>query len=873
MKSRWRGLLLALFFIVVAGMQAPAQAQAPCPECDVSTRHSVEWCIGGTQRYERGTGGLPGTIYVGENSIDVSEMMTQSCEHYTSSRSNSSILYTWNGTCQANFPDPDISRFDHRIQGGYFSHGILSVVSRSTGQVISSTATSVFTSCGCNDSWGAMLGNDGACYCKDDHVWDDALRTCKAVRTIDRTSLLAPVSSGGSSAPGEMCLAAAASDPAAGNPIYPLRGVKREVLYTGMMVGKLPLVLTYDSTPLTPVAAGGAKPVQAKPPVLGALWSSSLHRKVVRQAGQRGAVVARGDGRNVSFVGSGAGSYTAEVGVQDKLMTSGYINIYTDVQAKLVEIYDTAGNLSTVNWIDGGSLSMTYSTSTTPVTTAPSAGYLIAAQDEQGRITNLTYNAAGRLSTIVDPQNQTTTLAYDLHGNLSTVTWADGKTRTFHYENTAFNQALTGITDERGIRYADFGYDSQGRAISTEYAGGVNRYSASYTTPPQITMSETYDSQYKVLYRTHEWQAPQGIALTDPRGQTSAMGSTLIGGKSYLTSRSQPAGSGCAASTSAMSYDANGNLASRDDFNGNRTCYVHDLTRNLQTVAVEGLAPTTSCSTVTAPGATLPPNARKTTMEWHPNWALPVRISQPGRRTTYVYNNRPDPTASNTTTNCAPSTALVNGNRIAVLCKQVEQATTDADGAQGMSAPLQAGVVAKAYRWTYDEDGRVLSAINPLNVTTTYDYYTDTTADHTLGDLKSQTNGLAQVTNYTKYNKIGQLLEMTDPNNVATVNTYDPRGRLLTTSMGGQALSYGYDDSGQLTRVTQADGAWLGYEYDNARRMKAVVDNQGNRIDYTLDNEGRVTAQEVKDPAGSIARAMSRTLDALGRVQQTTGAP
>jgi YD repeat-containing protein len=870
MKSRWRGLLLVLFSIV--GMQAPAHALAPCLDCDVSTRHSVDWCTAGVQTYSRGTGGLPRTIYVGENSIDVTQMLMESCAYVESDQSTGYRIASWNGTCQGTLPDPDISRFENRLQSTYRFQGTLSFVKRQTGEPIGSEPRSGITWCGCNDSWGAMLGNDGACYCANGAVWDDALRTCKTIRTVDRTSLLAPRSSGGGSAPGQTCQAAA-SDPAAGNPIYPLRGVKREVLDTGVMVGKLPLVLTYDSTPLTPVTAGGAKPIQAKPPVLGALWSSSLHRKVLKQASQLGAVVARGDGRNVSFTGSGGGSYTAEVGVQDKLSTSGSTNIYTDVQAKLYEWYDAAGNLTTIRWIDSGSLSMTYSTSTTPVTTAPSAGYLIAAQDEQGRITNLTYNAAGRLSTIVDPQNQTTTLAYDLHGNLSTVTWADGKTRTFHYENTAFNQALTGITDERGIRYADFGYDSEGRAISTEYAGGVNRYSASYTTPPEITMSETYNSSSRVLYRTHEWQAPQGIALTDPRGQTSAMGSTLMNGRNYLTSRSQPAGSGCAASTSAMSYDANGNLASLDDFNGNRSCYVHDLTRNLQTVAVEGLDPTASCSAVTAAGAALPANARKTTTEWHPDWALPVRISQPGRRITYVYNNRPDPTASGSTLNCAPTGAVVNGKRIAVLCKQVEQATTDADGGQGMSAPLQAGVVAKIHRWTYDQDGRVLTAINPLNITTTYDYYTDTTADHTLGDLKSQTNGLAQATQYTKYNKNGQLLEMTDPNNVATVNTYDARGRLLSTSIDGQALNYSYDDSGQLTRVTQADGAWLAYEYDNARRMKAVADNLGNRIDYTLDNEGRVTAEEVKDPAGSLAQAMSRTLDALGRVQQTTGAP
>ena len=47
--------------------------------------------------------------------------------------------------------------------------------------------------------------------------------------------------------------------------------------------------------------------------------------------------------------------------------------------------------------------------------------------------------------------------------------------------------------------------------------------------------------------------------------------------------------------------------------------------------------------------------------------------------------------------------------------------------------------------------------------------------------------------------------------------------------------------------------------------------DQGSRIDYTLDNEGKVTAQNVKDPGGTILRTLTRTLDALGRVQQISG--
>jgi len=57
----------------------------------------------------------------------------------------------------------------------------------------------------------------------------------------------------------------------------------------------------------------------------------------------------------------------------------------------------------------------------------------------------------------------------------------------------------------------------------------------------------------------------------------------------------QPAGAGCSAAASVISYDANGNVASRTDFNGNRSCYAYDLSRNLGTTRLEGLAPGLSC--------------------------------------------------------------------------------------------------------------------------------------------------------------------------------------------------------------------------------------------------------------------------------------
>ena len=58
--------------------------------------------------------------------------------------------------------------------------------------------------------------------------------------------------------------------------------------------------------------------------------------------------------------------------------------------------------------------------------------------------------------------------SYDTNGNLTKVTKPDTYTIQYEYENATYVNALTGITDEKGVRYATFGYDSSGRANSTQ---------------------------------------------------------------------------------------------------------------------------------------------------------------------------------------------------------------------------------------------------------------------------------------------------------------------------------------------------------------------------------------------------------------------
>jgi YD repeat-containing protein len=211
-------------------------------------------------------------------------------------------------------------------------------------------------------------------------------------------------------------------------------------------------------------------------------------------------------------------------------------------------------------------------------------------------------------------------------------------------------------------------------------------------------------------------------------------------------------------------------------------------------------------------------------------------------------------------------------------CKQVEQATTDADGKLGLSAALQVGVPTRTTSYTYNARGQVLTEKDASGATTTHTYYTDSLAEHMVGDKQSTTNNLGQVTTYTRYNPHGQVLSMTDANGQVSTYTYDARQRLTASSRGGRTTLATYDAAGQLTRITLpnaslATSTWVGFEYDAAHRQTAVFDSRGNRITYTLNALGERIAQTVQGASGTLKRNLAASLDALSRVQQSTLAP
>ena len=242
-----------------------------------------------------------------------------------------------------------------------------------------------------------------------------------------------------------------------GNPINAATGNKLQIEtdYVGAANTGLSLTRYYNSmdTGVTPFGAG---------------WRSPWHRGLVVSGNT--VTVTRSDGRQDIFFNNG-GVYTADFDVTSILTATG--NSYQLATASdTTETYDAAsGHLLSVSARSGLTTTLAYTGNNLATVTGPF-----------GHVLSFTYNGLQQIATMTAPDGGVYAYAYDTLGNLTSVTYPDKTIRQYVYENTAYPNFLTGIIDENGNRFATWGYDTQGRAISSQHANGVELTTVAYNT-------------------------------------------------------------------------------------------------------------------------------------------------------------------------------------------------------------------------------------------------------------------------------------------------------------------------------------------------------------------------------------------------------
>jgi len=516
--------------------------------------------------------------------------------------------------------------------------------------------------------------------------------------------------------------------------------------------------------------------------------------------------------------------------------------------ARETEHYTLDGTLQSVVDLSGAVTTLAYSTASTPSQTAPRAGLLLTVTGPDGRALNFTYSSAGRVATVTLPDGAALSYGYDSQGNLTSVTYPDSHSRTYVYNESTLTggkaqpNAMTGLVDEKGMRFETTAYDSNGRAISASFAGNV----------------DTYQVTYGQLRNT----------ATMPLGAKTALNFESFKAQSHVTGGSAPCGPDCAQPYSTINYDANGWPSSFIDF-ANHITSVVTTPAGLETQRIEAKNTTDQRTTVTT---------------WDTLWRNPLTRTISNASGTVVaklgwaYNARGqvtaqcemDPTISTAASyTCSATGAAPAGVRRSTMtyCDAVDATQCPRVGlllsVDGPRADIS-DVAQLGYYLTTDESG----------------CGTPGGACHRAGDLAQATNALGQVTRVLAYDRAGRPVRRQDPNGVVTDLSYTSRGWLAsqtvrahtdgTASAGDATTTLTYDAVGALTSVTDADGVAVTYSYDDAHRLVDVANGLGEHIHYTLDASGNRIKEETFDALGVSRQSLSRSYNTLGQLVSVT---
>ncbi|MEA9922622.1 RHS repeat-associated core domain-containing protein [Xanthomonas campestris] len=514
------------------------------------------------------------------------------------------------------------------------------------------------------------------------------------------------------------------------------------------------------------------------------------------------------------------------------------------------EVYDAKGLLREVYDRSGQRIYLlTYSL---PNATGVGGGVLLSVADRSGRQIDFDYDTASRLAGVTLPDKGRIVYSYDANGYLASVMYSDGKSLGYLYNESAFTGGnnlpgvMTGVTDEKGIRYETITYQSGRKATSASFAGGVD------TT--------------KVDYDAYSTNGIVNASVTGPLGVRSYIKFVdAATGAIRLASSGLPCGTQCNQPYKAITYDANGYVASTTDFQGNKKQTSFDVNGLLQQqIDAVGSAQQRTINTV---------------------WDTVIR--QPVERTVLDASNvvkAKSKWAYNTsglqTARCEINTAVAAA--ASYIC--------------GSSANAPIGV--RQWRTSYCEKvdavncpqvGLILSADGPrtdVGDAKSYRYYTASDESgcstaggrcHRVGDLFQTTDALGQMTTYASYDANGRPTRVVDSNGVTTEFSYASRGWLISKIMKASAsgaasaqdrvTTIKYDETGNVRQVVEPDGDLVTYGYDPAHRLTDITDSAGNNVHYVLDVAGNRLQEDVKDPAGTVRKTLTRIYNKLGQLQ------
>ena len=394
--------------------------------------------------------------------------------------------------------------------------------------------------------------------------------------------------------------------------------------------------------------------------------------------------------------------------------------------------------------------------------------------------------------------------------------------RSYLYEDTRFRSALTGMLDQNGARLSTYSYNAEGKAASTERAGGFDKQLVEYSTAPDVPGIENYGQPIDIREVTNPLGAKSTYsysAYSENYSGSESPGPDPRNTPRRLFKVETAATEDTPAHTREYDYTNRGLLAGVTDANGNSTTQFNDPEMRPETI-------------IDATGV-------QTQIQWRQDLDLPVQTIRKQLQTNYTYS--------------------AEGQLTGVTL-------TDTQTGAARQTQLQPGVA-----------GRVQSINGPRQPDAQGRDDVTTMAYDAQGNMLTSTNALGHVTRYEGYDPNGRPARVIDPNGVVAEISYDLVGRAKTTTIKhptdptkDAVTAMDYDVEGRVTAITRPDTVPLRFEYNLAGLMTAMRSDDGERVDYTHDPMGNVTSQTVKRADGTQARGVTRSFDQLGRLLTLT---
>ena len=541
------------------------------------------------------------------------------------------------------------------------------------------------------------------------------------------------------------------------------------------------------------------------------------------------------------------------------------LSTYTDKKNYTTEyLYDSNSNIETITNPESDSQSFIYDQYGNPTSST----------DFNGKTTSYSYQSGRDLIQITDPLTHTVLYEYDSIGRVTSITDQNGHETTYSYNG---NDKVTLITDplshETSYTYDDIGNiltstDKNQHTTSFEYDYKVNHISK-ITSPANKEKNYTYDLLGNMLTETNELNKTtiyqydninRLTRITDPlnhyeeytydylnnvltsRNKNGYINTNTYDNLNRLTRKTDPLNH-----YEEYSYDDVDNIISITDKNNHVTSYLFDTLRRITRIT--------------------------DALNHYEEYAYDevgnvlTHTDKNGHATSYAYDD--------------------NKRLISVIDPEQNVSTYEYDNVGNIITLTDSNDNDTTY--TYDEMNRLLTIETALAKTTTYEYdpvgnltnITDPIGNETIisysstnkiiqKEFKNNQGQTQKVITFT-YNDVGKMMTADGGSFGVVTNTYDDVNRLASSSLNygsfSKITSYGYDNAGNVTSMTNPDNQTTTYTYDDVGRLSTLVDPGAGTFQFLYDNNGNRT--RITYPGGGRLDYQYDNVDRLLSIQAT----